>query len=134
MSPEPDVSLLTHAVLAGTFLLSAVFGAIVHRTGFCTMGAVTDVVTMGEWTRMRQWALAAGVAVLGFALLAAGGVIRSADTVYAAVDRGPETDASREMEEGELEAEFAQGMQALVAGALAMLELPSSQKAQRRTR
>lgn len=28
-------------------------------------------------------ALAAGVAVLGFALLAAGGVIRSADTVYA---------------------------------------------------
>ena len=83
MSPEPDVSLLTHAVLAGTFLLSAVFGAIVHRTGFCTMGAVTDVVTMGEWTRMRQWALAAGVAVLGFALLAAGGVIRSADTVYA---------------------------------------------------
>ena len=83
MPPAPDVALLTHAVLAATFVLSAVFGAIVHRTGFCTMGAVADVVSMGEYTRMRQWALAAGVAVLGFALLGAGGWIRPSDSVYA---------------------------------------------------
>lgn len=83
MLDESDVLLLTREVLVAVFALSAVFGAVMQRTGFCTMGAVADVVTMGEWTRMRQWALAAGVAVLGFALLAAGGWIRSADTVYA---------------------------------------------------
>lgn len=83
MPLESDVAVLTRAVLVATFVLSAVFGAIVHRTGFCTMGAVADVVSMGEWTRMRQWALAAGVAVLGFALLGAGGWIRPSDSVYA---------------------------------------------------
>ena len=83
MPLEPDVAFLTRAVLVATFVLSGVFGAIVQRTGFCTMGAVADVVTMGEWTRMRQWALAAGVAVMGFAVLAASGSIQSADTVYA---------------------------------------------------
>lgn len=83
MPTESDVALLTAAVLWATFLVSAAFGAIVHRTGFCTMGAVADAVTMGDWTRLRQWALAAGVAVLGFALLGAGGWIRPADSVYA---------------------------------------------------
>lgn len=83
MPTESDVALLTAAVLWATFAVSAIFGAIVQRTGFCTMGAVADAVTMGDWTRLRQWALAAGVAVLGFALLAAGGWIRAADSVYA---------------------------------------------------
>ncbi len=83
MSLEPDIPLLTRHVLLAAFALSAVFGALVQRTRFCTMGAIADVVAMGNWTRMRQWALAAGVAVLGFALLAAGGWVRAADTVYA---------------------------------------------------
>ncbi|HMN22580.1 MAG TPA: YeeE/YedE family protein [Ottowia sp.] len=83
MPTESDVALLTTAVLWATFAVSAIFGAIVQRTGFCTMGAVADAVTMGDWTRLRQWALAAGVAVLGFALLGAGGWIRPADSVYA---------------------------------------------------
>lgn len=83
MPTESEVALLTRYVLLATFGVSAVFGAIVQRTGFCTMGAVADVVTMGEWTRMRQWALAAGVAVLGFAVLGAGGWIRPGDSVYA---------------------------------------------------
>lgn len=83
MPSESDVLQLTRWVLVATFALSAGFGAIVQRTGFCTMGAVADAVTMGDWTRLRQWALAAGVAVLGFAALAAGGWIRPADSLYA---------------------------------------------------
>ncbi|HRN77067.1 YeeE/YedE family protein [Ottowia sp.] len=78
-----DIQQLTRNVLLMTFLLSVVFGAIVQRTGFCTMGAIADVVTMGDTARLRQWVLAAGVAIVGFGLLAAGGWIEAADSVYA---------------------------------------------------
>ena len=78
-----DVSSLTTQVLLAAFAVAAVFGAIVQRTGFCTMGAVADVVTMGDWTRMRQWAMAAGVACAGFALLAASGTLNVTQTLYA---------------------------------------------------
>ena len=77
-----DVAQLTRYVLVATFLLAAAFGAIVQRTDFCTMGAVADIVTMGSWTRMRQWALAGAVAIFGFAALAAGGWIRPEDSLY----------------------------------------------------
>lgn len=82
MSP-PDLSTLTQQVLWASFFLSAVFGAIAQRSHFCTMGAVSDIVNMGDWTRMRQWALAAGVAVLGFAGLVFAGWIDPAKTLYA---------------------------------------------------
>lgn len=84
MPTQPDVQLLARTVLLGAFVLSAVFGAIVQRTNFCTMGAIADLVTMGNPTRLRQWALAVGVAMIGFGVLAAGGWIEAADTVYAA--------------------------------------------------
>lgn len=57
-------------------------GALVQRTGFCTMGAVSDVVTMGDWTRMRQWGLAAGVAILGFGVLSWTGLVNPDKTLY----------------------------------------------------
>ena len=78
-----DVGRLTGLVLAAAFLVSMAFGAIVQRTGFCTMGAVTDAAALGNWTRMRQWALAAGTAVAGFALLSAIGAIDANQTLYA---------------------------------------------------
>lgn len=78
-----DLSTLTQQVLWSAFALSVAFGAIAQRTHFCTMGAVSDVVNMGDWTRMRQWALAAGVAVLGFGLLVYFGQIDPAQTLYA---------------------------------------------------
>jgi hypothetical protein len=78
-----DVGRLALEVLWGAFLLAAAFGALVQRTNFCTMGAVADVVSMGDWTRMRQWALAAAVATLGFAGLAAAGVLGADRTLYA---------------------------------------------------
>ena len=47
------------------FAIGAVFGLVAHRTNFCTMGAVSDIVNMGDWNRMRMWALAIAIAILG---------------------------------------------------------------------
>lgn len=77
------INALTTQVLWAAFLLSALFGAIAQRTHFCTMGAVSDIVTMGDWTRMRMWGLAVGVAMIGFYTLAAAGQIDPAKTLYA---------------------------------------------------
>ena len=74
---------LNTQVLAAAFLLSVIFGAITQRTHFCTMGAISDVVNMGAWTRMRQWGVAAGVGMVGFALLAYGGLIDASKTLHA---------------------------------------------------
>ena len=76
---------LTRQVLWAAFFLSMAFGALVQRTGFCTMGAVTDAVALGDWTRMRQWALATGVATMGFGALAWTGQINPDQTLYASV-------------------------------------------------
>jgi uncharacterized membrane protein YedE/YeeE len=81
--PATDLAALTQQVLWAAFFVAAAFGALVQRTGFCTMGAVSDVVTMGDWTRMRQWGLAGGVAMAGFGLLAWGGAIDPAKVLYA---------------------------------------------------
>ena len=78
-----EVALLTQQVLWAAFLVAMVFGAIVQRTGFCTMGAISDLATMGDWTRMRQWGLAAGVATIGFGLLAWAGLVDPQTTLYA---------------------------------------------------
>ncbi len=78
-----ELTSLSQQVLLASFIFSFLFGAIAQRTNFCTMGAVSDVVNMGDWQRMRQWALAAGVAVLGFALLSFFGKIDPSKTLYA---------------------------------------------------
>lgn len=83
MTESTDPSTLTVLVLALTFGLSALFGAIARHTHFCTMGAISDVVVMGDWTRMRQWALALAVSILGFGLLSGLGLIRADDALYA---------------------------------------------------
>jgi uncharacterized membrane protein YedE/YeeE len=40
-------------------------GAVVNKTNFCTMGAVSDWVNMGDTGRFRAWLLAIAVAMLG---------------------------------------------------------------------
>lgn len=78
----PELQALTTKVLAAAFLLAFAFGAIAQRTHFCTMGAVSDAVTMGDTQRLRQWMLALGVAILGFWVLAALGQVDPAKTLY----------------------------------------------------
>ena len=63
-------------VAGGAFLLAFVFGAVANKTDFCTMGAVSDWVNMGDFNRMRMWLLAIGVAILASsALHLAGGFL-----------------------------------------------------------
>jgi len=57
---------LNQTVLWAAFAVAAVFGFIAQRTHFCTMGAISDIVNMGDWTRMRMWVMAVGVAAIGF--------------------------------------------------------------------
>ncbi len=64
------------------FALGAAFGAIGNRSHFCTMGAVADIVNIGDWSRMRMWLLAIGVAIIGSAALHAAGLIDLAKTIY----------------------------------------------------
>jgi len=51
------------------FILALVMGAVVNKTNFCTMGAVSDMVNIGDFSRFRAWLLAIAVAVLGVVLL-----------------------------------------------------------------
>ncbi len=70
-------------VLWAAFGVGGLFGLIVQRTHFCTMGAISDVVNMGSWTRLRQWVMAVAVAMLGFHLMGYLGVIDPSQTIYA---------------------------------------------------
>lgn len=74
---------LTTQVLWAAFIASLLFGAIAQRTHFCTLGAVSDIVSIGDWTRMRMWGMAVGVAMIGFYSLASGGFIDPGKTLYA---------------------------------------------------
>ena len=62
------------SVLWLAFGVAFVFGAIAQKTHFCTMGAVADIVNMGDWNRMRMWWLAIGVAILGSSALHGAGL------------------------------------------------------------
>lgn len=73
---------LSFSVLWAGFGLAFVFGAIAQVTHFCTMGAISDVVNIGDWSRARQWVLAMAVALMGFAALSLGDLIRPGDALY----------------------------------------------------
>ena len=79
-----DPTALARQVLWAAFGLAVLFGAIAQRTHFCTMGAVSDIVNMGDWTRMRMWVLAIGVAIIGFNALVAAGIVQAQHSIYAA--------------------------------------------------
>ena len=78
-----EVATLTKEVLGAFFIGGLLLGFVSQRTHFCTMGAISDVVHMGDWTRARQWACAIAVAMLGFAMLSDGGWVDPSKTLYA---------------------------------------------------
>jgi uncharacterized protein len=80
---EAELPGLTAQVLGTSFALAIAFGAIAQHTRFCTMGAVADIVTMGDWSRMRAWLLAIAVAIVGFNTMVAFGWVQAKDTLYA---------------------------------------------------
>jgi uncharacterized protein len=78
-----DMGAVASQVLWAAFGLSVLFGAIAQRTHFCTMGAVADIVNIGDWSRMRMWALAIGVAMLGFNAMVGLGWVEAGKSIYA---------------------------------------------------
>src|SRR6476660_4254675 len=79
----PSAALPDPALVTGlAFALAFVFGAVAHRVSFCTMGAITDVVTFGDWRRMRMWLLAIAVAIAGAGVLQSMGLVDFGKTIY----------------------------------------------------
>ncbi len=76
------IAVLTQQVLGATLVLSALFGFAAQRSHFCTMGAVSDIVNMQDWTRMHMWAVAIAIAVLGFSGMSYLGVIAPEKALY----------------------------------------------------
>ena len=62
-------------MLWSTFGIAIVLGAVANKTNFCTMGAVSDWVNMGDKGRIRAWLLAIAVAMLGVVILEYFGLI-----------------------------------------------------------
>ena len=66
--------------LWSTFAIALVMGAVANKTNFCTMGAVSDWVNMGDTGRMRAWVFAIAVGVLGVMALEAAGMVNVTGT------------------------------------------------------
>ena len=77
-----DLSSLYTNVLWAVFALSLCFGWVAQKTHFCTMGAISDVVNMGDWTRSRMWVMAVALAIIGFHGMAAMGWIDASKNFY----------------------------------------------------
>jgi uncharacterized protein len=77
----PAAADTTTIVVWGGFALAFVFGLVANRSNFCVMGALSDVVNMGHWGRVRMWLLAIAVAMLGTGLLAYNGQIDLSKTI-----------------------------------------------------
>jgi len=58
-----------HQVLLGALAIGVVFGAVGNKTRFCTMGAVSDWINIGDRGRMRSWLLSIAVAIAGVLIL-----------------------------------------------------------------
>jgi len=73
---------LTTLVGSATFAVAALFGWAARASDFCTMGALSDVVFMGDRRRLRAWVLAMAVALLGSQGLQAAGLVDLRKSIY----------------------------------------------------
>ena len=62
-------------ILLSVFGLALVLGALGQKTRFCTMGAVSDWVNMGDTGRMRSWVFSMAIALAGVVALEATGTV-----------------------------------------------------------
>jgi len=77
-----DINSLSRSVLWATFAITVALGAVMQKTGFCTMGAVSDIFIMSSWDRLKQWFLAIGIAIIGFTLMSYLGLIDPLKSFY----------------------------------------------------
>lgn len=72
-----------HLVRFGLALIGGMALGFAGRRGrFCTLGAIEDATYGRDWTRMRAWALATGVAVVLTQTLSLTGIIDLDESVY----------------------------------------------------
>ena len=64
-----------HGVLLSAFAIALIMGAVMAKTQFCTMGAVSDWVNIGDTGRMRAWGFSMAVALAGVLALEAAGTV-----------------------------------------------------------
>ena len=67
-------------ILIYTSILGFILGYVVNKTNFCTMGAVSDLVNIGDTSRLRAWFLAIAIAILGVTILEFVGAISVNDS------------------------------------------------------
>lgn len=58
----------------GGLIIGIIFGFIVYRTNFCTMGSISDILSFGDYKRFRAWLLASATAIIGVALIEGRGI------------------------------------------------------------
>lgn len=87
---EKDMEQMPVTTLVGLcgFGLGLIFGATVQRTDFCTMGAISDMVLMGNRNRFRAWILAIAVAVLTSQALHLAGAVDLNESIYLTLNVG----------------------------------------------
>lgn len=73
---------LAGVVVWGGLVLGMIFGAVGNKINFCTMGAISDVVNMEHWGRMRMWMLVVAVALTGSSLLHYFGLVDLTKSIY----------------------------------------------------
>ena len=66
---------ISTTLLIYTSVLGFILGYVVNKTNFCTMGAVSDLVNIGDSSRLKAWLLAITTAILGVTILEYSGVI-----------------------------------------------------------
>ncbi|KUO63775.1 MAG: hypothetical protein APF80_13105 [Alphaproteobacteria bacterium BRH_c36] len=69
-------------IMLGGLIIGFVFGYIVYRTNFCTMGSISDFMSFGDYRRFRAWILAGATAIVGTQLLVYFGILPLSNTMY----------------------------------------------------
>ena len=64
------------------FAIGIIFGATAQRTNFCTMGALSDIVFMNDWSRFRAWLLAISIAIFLSQMMHLNGVVDINKSIY----------------------------------------------------
>ena len=78
----------------GASALVGLFGGVLlglaaRRGRFCTLGAVEDALYASDWDRIRMWALALAVGIIGTFLLAKTGALDLSTTIYSRFEWNP---------------------------------------------
>ena len=64
------------------FLIGIVFGAVVQKTNFCTMGGISDWINIGSKDRLRAWFLGIGIAIVITQFMQHRGIVDLGEAIY----------------------------------------------------